>query len=690
MLSVNKGVVIQQLGVTENPEDEDVINSFTLSDDATQVISHHKSGLFKMWSPLDGKLIKVWKSIHLGPVPQIALTSNNEIMASGGADSSVRIWNLQHHACVLNLKGVIEGVTSVLKFYPIVEKNLVFASGDDTKIHCWNYTTSKLEKSFSGHFSKVTCLSFHDDGIHMVSSGRDKVLILWDIEKGVSIRVLPVFESVEGTFIIPSSFIFPNFVDKKTDSIYAASAGEKGTVDIWELTKGAKVYSQARDGPSITQLLFNSQLKSFCFATNDNNIIIHSLENFECLKQFVGNNDEILDIVYIGKDGTHLAVATNSCDIKLYELSTMSCQLLKGHTEIVLSLATTPANSNLMASSGKDNAVKLWLMCQETKKMSCIASGMRHTMSIASIALSQASATFLMSVSQDQCLKYWDLPNKISVNDSNLSLNATNTVIAHSKDINCVTVSPNDKLIATASQDKTAKLWDTDGLKLLGVFNGHRRGVWCVKFSPIDQVLLTSSADCTIKLWSLKDLSCLKTFEGHESSIHRAEFISRGMQILTSSADGLLKIWSVKTSECITTLEEHEKRVWALAVSPNEDKLISGGSDSFLIIWRDVTQENRDKLDAEREQLILDDQKLKNLVQSQDLIAALRLALKLERPHKVLHIIEGIIKTGDKNLHDSIQELKPDYKESLLRCASTWNMNGKNSHVAQVKLVSYN
>lgn len=42
--------------------------------------------------------------------------------------------------------------------------------------------------------------------------------------------------------------------------------------------------------------------------------------------------------------------------------------------------------------------------------------------------------------------------------DTDLPLNVSHTVLAHQKEINCVTVSPNDKLIATTSQDKTAKV----------------------------------------------------------------------------------------------------------------------------------------------------------------------------------------------------------------------------------------
>lgn len=71
-------------------------------------------------------------------------------------------------------------------------------------------------------------------------------------------------------------------------------------------------------------------------------------------------------------------------------------------------------------------------------------------------------------------------------------------------------VAPNDKLLATGSQDRTAKLWALPQCQLLGVFSGHRRGLWCVQFSPMDQVLATASTDGTVKLWALQDFSCLK------------------------------------------------------------------------------------------------------------------------------------------------------------------------------------
>lgn len=60
-----------------------------------------------------------------------------------------------------------------------------------------------------------------------------------------------------------------------------------------------------------------------------------------------------MDIVFLGDNESHIAIATNSCDIKLYSTLTMNCELLRGHIDIVLSLATTPANVYLLISAAK-------------------------------------------------------------------------------------------------------------------------------------------------------------------------------------------------------------------------------------------------------------------------------------------------------------------------------------------------
>lgn len=678
ILDIDTGNITLKIGEEGNTEDTDTIQTFT--SDGTKVVTSHKSGLLKLWND-KGELEKSWKYIHNGPIAKLAL--KEEFLASGGSDGIVRVWNLEHQACVFSLKET-QGVVNVVEYH----EGFLFASGDDGKVYSWELEKGRLSLVYNAHFSKVNGLVFHSDGKHFISSGRDKVLILWEIGNATSLRTVPTYEAIESIVVLPEKFKLPSF--KPTEGgFYVATGGENGLIKVWEISTSRVVFEQNNSlvskakeagGLAIVKVLLGPSRKKLGIVTVEHNIIIHILKSFECLKQLVGFSDDILDIAYFGNNDTHLAVATNSNDIKVYEILTLNCQLLKGHTDMVLSVTTSKTNKDLLASSSKDNSIRLWLLIQN--KVNCVGFGLRHTGSVNSIAFSQNQLSFLASVSHDTCLKIWELPKKYN---ENMSLLCTQTQIAHQKDINCVAVAPNDKIIATASQDKTTKLW-TDSLTLIGTLRGHKRGVWCVRFSTVDQIVMTSSADCTIKLWSITDLNCLKTFEGHESSVLRVEFITNGLQIISAGADGLLKLFSVKNSECIGTFDHHEGKVWALAVKYDESEIVTGGSDSLLVRWRDVTEEKKLEKIKENEELVLQEQQLNNYIFNDQLLKALKLALRLNRPQQVLRIIQDLIKKQDVNLSDTVNDLETEQKELLLKCATTWNTNSRNCQPAQLVL----
>ncbi|KAK7791158.1 hypothetical protein R5R35_013326 [Gryllus longicercus] len=693
VLDISKGVVTSSIGKPDQEEVEDTIYSFALSEDNDKLVSSHKSGLLKLWSWKDGKVEKSWKSVHKGHVVSLAFNKMDNMVVSGGTDAGVRLWDIIRHTCVCSLRGA-QGVINIVKFHPSEEVPLVFASGDDSVIRGWDVSTGKLEVVLSGHYSRVTAIVFHSNNKHIVSCGRDKVIILWHFQKQKAIKTLPAYEGLEGMVLLSTSFSLPGYESPFEDGKFVATAGEKGIIRVWNMTEGREVYAQQNSlvsnaqagGFSITDLLYCVARNSFGVVTADQNIIFHNIETFECEKQLVGFTDEILDIVFVGEGNSHLAVATNSIDIKLYDVAEMGCQLLKGHTDLVLALATTQSNPNILLSCGKDNSVRLWMMDKDNV-MEMVSVGTRHTASVGSVAISNLTTSFFLSVSEDTCIKLWSLPKNLQKASSE-DLVVTNTQIAHEKDINCVCVSPNDKIAATGSQDRTAKLWCTESLALLGVLRGHKRGVWCVRFNSVDRVLLSTSADCTVKIWSLDDLSCLKTLEGHEASVLRAEFITRGSQILSAGADGLLKLWVIKTSECVGTFDEHEGKIWTMAVQNDGKGLITGDSDSMLVKWKDVTKERRMEKLKQEEQLLLQEQELSNLLHSEQLLSALKLALTFDRPLTVLRIIQSVMQRGGSGLADTIKELNNEQKEKLLKCAVSWNTNSKNSQPAQLVLSS--
>lgn len=84
-----------------------------------------------------------------------------------------------------------------------------------------------------------------------------------------------------------------------------------------------------------------------------------------------------------------------------------------------------------------------------------------------------------------------------------------------------------------------------------------------------------------------------------------------------------------------------KEKCFIFAVNKMETHVVTGGRNSLLIVWRDVTEERKQKAIQEQEEQLLQEQKLANLLQSQQLTAALSLALKLNKPFQVLKIVNG-------------------------------------------------
>lgn len=70
--------------------------------------------------------------------------------------------------------------------------------------------------------------------------------------------------------------------------------------------------------------------------------------------KFVGYNDDILDVRFLGKDDSHILVATNSSQLKVFELATNSCQILYGHTGQYQPAGGTSARVSFESQKSRD------------------------------------------------------------------------------------------------------------------------------------------------------------------------------------------------------------------------------------------------------------------------------------------------------------------------------------------------
>lgn len=442
----------------------------------------------------------------------------------------------------------------------------------------------------------------------------------------------------------------------------------------------------------LKSLLPSGQNNLIALITTEQNILIYQVnkKDLNLVKQLIGYNDEILDLCYMGKDDRFLAVATNSKNIKIYDTeNNMNCFILSGHRDIVMSLT---AVGQLLLSAGKDNCILLWeLTCDDNDNKFHLTSIGRnvnsHTSTIGCIAFGYQNSKLFSSVCQDGSLKVWNL--KENKNDEEkYAFQVKFSALAHNKEVNCVTFAPNNKILATASQDKSAKIWSIDSQAQMGTLRGHTRGVWCIRFSPTDQIILTSAADCSIRLWSLTNYSCLKRFE-QECSILRAEFIDHGKFIISAASDGLLKIWNIKTNACLQTLDEHSDRIWALAVSNKSQKYFySGAADSKLIRWQDTTTQSRDEEIDKRQELLQQEQLLQSLLEvKKHQQKAFVLALKLGKPKVSYNIVCQLVCEHQYEIvKDMITQLNDNQRCVLLEHVKVWSTNSRQCKVSNVIL----
>ncbi|KNC81517.1 hypothetical protein SARC_06163 [Sphaeroforma arctica JP610] len=336
----------------------------------------------------------------------------------------------------------------------------------------------------------------------------------------------------------------------------------------------------------------------------------------------------------------------------------------------------------------------------------CVAIGAGHNDGVSACAFNKKAADaskrgFVVSAGQDLTVKLWnvtgintqaDADTDPSAHEQSMELIPAMTVKGHDKDINTVAVAPNDRMFVTGSHDRTAKLWSTQDLSLLGTLRGHKRGIWHAEFSPVDRVVATASGDKTIKLWSITDFTCVKTLEGHTGGVLKLAFMSRGMQMASSAADGLCKIWTLKTSECEDTMDGHTDKVWALTLNKSESRIVSGGGDSVLNVWRDTTVQQQEEVERVSEEKMLLTQELMNLVQNKQYLKAAKLALRLDQPHRMRELMEEIVESdhvtgGERGVGKVVLALDDSQVSRLLGYVREWNTNARHSRIAQMVLM---
>jgi len=164
---------------------------------------------------------------------------------------------------------------------------------------------------------------------------------------------------------------------------------------------------------------------------------------------------------------------------------------------------------------------------------------------------------------------------------------------AHSDYVRCIVVHPTQPYILTCSDDMAIKLWNWEkAWSCQQIFEGHTHYVMQIVFNPKDNnTFASASLDRTVKVWQLGSATPNFTLDGHEKGVNCVDYYYGGDKpyLISGADDRLVKIWDYQNKTCVQTLEGHASNVSAVAFHPELPIIQTGSEDGTVRLWHSNT-----------------------------------------------------------------------------------------------------
>lgn len=164
---------------------------------------------------------------------------------------------------------------------------------------------------------------------------------------------------------------------------------------------------------------------------------------------------------------------------------------------------------------------------------------------------------------------------------------------AHTDYIRSLAIHPSLPYVISSSDDMFIKLWDWDRQwECIQIFEGHTHYVMQVEFNPKDpNTFASASLDRTVKVWGLNAPTPHFSLEGHERGVNCIGYFRGGDRpyLVSGADDHAVKIWDYQTKTCVATLDGHTSNVSAVAFHPELPIILSGSEDGTVRVWHAAT-----------------------------------------------------------------------------------------------------
>jgi WD40 repeat protein len=571
---------------------------------------------------------------HTDQIFAVAFSLNGRILATGGDDKTVRLWDARKHRLLATLPGHTDRVHAAA-FSPDGH-TLATTGSQDKTVRLWDVPRRTQLATLTGHSGAAVSVAFSPDGRTLAVTDTAGVR-LWDVRRRVRLATI----AGAGTGGVGKVAFSP-------DGRILAVGGDVG-VQLWEMPQRRLLGSLAGHPGGVAAIAFSPDGRTLAAADYEG-VRLFDVSR-RSLVATLGANPRGLYSLAFSPDGRTIAAgAVEASGVQLWDARRRArLTTLGGQGGDVLGLAFSPDRRTL-ATAGTDKFVRLW----DVRPSSLTIGG-----SVSGVALSPDGR--LLAIPPDGLTKpaqLWDIERRArltSLNDNpemisppwvrfsqdgrvlvnslehgvrlwdvrghdrlatvgasggaglGLSPDGRFLVTADGRvwdlrrrvrlryrftppqDIARVAVGPGGRILALGAPDGTLRLWDATRDRQLGVLGKAKDEIVAFAFTPDGQRLATGSGDGSVRLWDVRRSGLLATLGGHTDAVHAVSFSHDGRTLATGGADRTVRLWDVGQRSAVATLTGHSNLILDLAFSRDGRTLASAGHDGTVRLWNPDT-----------------------------------------------------------------------------------------------------